>query len=153
MPPKRTFRDRLAWLGRMPTHYRILFGSQLVFTGFAFSWRLAAVRKRQNERLLEEELRENPFVAAPSNDDDDDSKNDNTRSVGVPNWMCMHPSLWRVHIPGADHSMCIVSLDLLLATSEKTFSNGDAIKQSEKAICVFEGLLRGNTATRCCFEQ
>jgi hypothetical protein len=54
-PPPKSFRDRLAWLGRMPTHWRILLGSQLLFTAFAMNWRLADVRRRRKELLVEEE--------------------------------------------------------------------------------------------------
>jgi hypothetical protein len=44
-----TFRERLAWLGRMPTHYKILFGSQLMITIFAIRMRYKLVQ-RQKER-------------------------------------------------------------------------------------------------------
>jgi hypothetical protein len=54
MAPNKSFRERLAWLGRMPTHYRILFGVQLMFTTVAVNWRLADVRRRRKIRDREE---------------------------------------------------------------------------------------------------
>ena len=50
------FRQRLAWLGRMPWHYRILFGGQAVFMVFAFEYRQQLIAKRRRELELEEEL-------------------------------------------------------------------------------------------------
>ena len=44
-----TFGERMAWLGRMPTHYKILFGSQLMITLFAIRMRYKLVQ-RQKER-------------------------------------------------------------------------------------------------------
>ena len=44
-----TFRERLAWLGRMPGKYKILFGSQLLITLFAIRMRYNLVQ-RQKER-------------------------------------------------------------------------------------------------------
>ena len=44
-----TFRERMAWLGRMPTHYKILFGSQIMITLFAIRMRYKLV-ERQKER-------------------------------------------------------------------------------------------------------
>lgn len=44
-----TFRERLAWLGRMPTHYRILFGSQLVLTAIAIRYRMIVIERRRKE--------------------------------------------------------------------------------------------------------
>ena len=56
MVAPKSFRERLAWLGRMPTHYRILFGVQLMFTTVAVNWRLADVRRRRKIRDEEESL-------------------------------------------------------------------------------------------------
>lgn len=46
-PHRPSFRDRLAWLQRMPTHWRLLIGSQLIFTLFAIRYRHKAVQKQQ----------------------------------------------------------------------------------------------------------
>jgi hypothetical protein len=43
------FRERMAWLARMPGHYKILFGSQLMITLFAIRMRYKLV-ERQKER-------------------------------------------------------------------------------------------------------
>jgi hypothetical protein len=46
----KTWRERLEWLGRMPRHYKLLFGSQIVFTIFALRMRQQRiVQKRQME--------------------------------------------------------------------------------------------------------
>jgi hypothetical protein len=45
-----TFRERLAWLGRMPRHYKLLFGSQLLFTIFAFRMRQKLIERQGMER-------------------------------------------------------------------------------------------------------
>jgi hypothetical protein len=68
MPP--SFRDRLAWLGRMPTHWRILLGSQLMFTAFAMNWRIADVRRRRKVRE-QEESPEHSVVASPRSDNNE----------------------------------------------------------------------------------
>jgi hypothetical protein len=47
---RKTFSDRLAWLGRMPRHYKILFGSQLLFTLFAIRMRYKLVDKQQQRQ-------------------------------------------------------------------------------------------------------
>ena len=44
-----TFRERMAWLGRMPRPYKILFGSQFLITLFAIRLRYKLVQK-QKER-------------------------------------------------------------------------------------------------------
>jgi hypothetical protein len=44
-----TFRERLAWLGRMPRHYKLLFGSQLLISVFAVRMRYKLIEK-QKER-------------------------------------------------------------------------------------------------------
>lgn len=46
---KMNFRERMAWLGRMPGHYKILFGSQLLITLFAIRMRYKLV-ERHKER-------------------------------------------------------------------------------------------------------
>lgn len=46
---KMSFSERMAWLGRMPGHYKILFGSQILITLFAINMRYKLV-ERQNER-------------------------------------------------------------------------------------------------------
>ena len=43
------FRERLAWLGRMPLHYRILFGGQACFMVFAFQYRQHLITRRKQE--------------------------------------------------------------------------------------------------------
>ena len=50
------FRRRLAWLGRMPIHYRILFGGQALFLVFAFSYRQTLMAKRRRELEAEESV-------------------------------------------------------------------------------------------------
>jgi len=54
-----------AWLRRMPTHWRILLGSQALFTAAAFGYRFKIVRKRRQELAQLQQLQENPLVAAP----------------------------------------------------------------------------------------
>lgn len=49
-------RDRVRWLGRMPTHWRLLLGSQLLFTIYAVRWRQRLVENRRDELLREGEL-------------------------------------------------------------------------------------------------
>jgi hypothetical protein len=44
-----SFRERLAWLGRMPFHYKLLFASQSLFTVFAINWRAQIVEKKRRE--------------------------------------------------------------------------------------------------------
>jgi hypothetical protein len=46
-PSSSSFRERLAWLSRMPTHWRVLLVSQTVFTLFAFSYRQVVVARRR----------------------------------------------------------------------------------------------------------
>jgi len=43
--PKMNFKQRLQWLGRMPTKWRILIGGQAVFFAFAISVRLRDIEK------------------------------------------------------------------------------------------------------------
>jgi hypothetical protein len=50
------FRRRLAWLGRMPMHYRILFGTQALFTVFAFNYRLHLIERGRQELEAEEQM-------------------------------------------------------------------------------------------------
>jgi hypothetical protein len=50
----KTFRERVAWLGRMPRHYKLLFGSQILFGVFAVYMRVKTSQKREIE-LREEE--------------------------------------------------------------------------------------------------
>jgi hypothetical protein len=58
MPP--SFRDRLR---RMPTHWKILLGAQLLFTASAMKW-------RRKEYLLEQEKSpEHSGVASPRSGD------------------------------------------------------------------------------------
>ena len=47
-------KERIAWLRRMPLHWKLLLGGQFLFTCFAISARQAMVEKRRQE-LLEEE--------------------------------------------------------------------------------------------------
>jgi hypothetical protein len=46
---KMNFSERMAWLGRMPRPYKILFGSQLLITLFAIRMRYKLIQK-QKER-------------------------------------------------------------------------------------------------------
>jgi hypothetical protein len=48
-----SFRERLAWLRRMPNHWRLLIGSQVVFTAFAIRYRHILVEKRRKDLLRE----------------------------------------------------------------------------------------------------
>lgn len=53
MEPKRrreikTWGDRLAWLGRMPMKYRILFGTQAIIFGLSIRFRLMDLKKLEN---------------------------------------------------------------------------------------------------------
>lgn len=43
------FRERVAWLSRMPLHYRVLFGGQACFMVFAFQYRQQLIAKRRRE--------------------------------------------------------------------------------------------------------
>lgn len=43
------FRERWAWLSRMPLHYRILFGGQACFMVVAFQYRQQLIAKRRGE--------------------------------------------------------------------------------------------------------
>ena len=60
---KMTFRQRLAWLGRMPTKWRVLIGGQALIMTLAVSLRLKDIEKSiilqdqfklQQEKFLEE---------------------------------------------------------------------------------------------------
>ena len=57
------FRSRLAWLGRMPTRYRVLFGTQLVFFTIAIKVRLNDIEKArfqlEQQKQEEEKKKEN----------------------------------------------------------------------------------------------
>ena len=46
---KMNFKERLQWLGRMPTKWRVLIGGQAVFFAFAISVRMRDIEK---SRLL-----------------------------------------------------------------------------------------------------
>jgi hypothetical protein len=46
------FRDRIAWLRRMPRHYRLLFGSQAMFTVYAITY----YRRLSERARLQEEI-------------------------------------------------------------------------------------------------
>jgi hypothetical protein len=48
-----TFKERLQWLGRMPTKWRILIGSQAVFMMFAINVRLRDIER--SKLLLEQQ--------------------------------------------------------------------------------------------------
>jgi hypothetical protein len=45
------FRERLKWLGRMPRHFRILLGSQLVFALVVMDWRMKALKKMERKEV------------------------------------------------------------------------------------------------------
>ncbi len=49
---KKTFKERLAWLSRMPTKWRVLIGGQAIFMAFAIQVRLNDIAK---SRLMLEE--------------------------------------------------------------------------------------------------
>lgn len=46
-------KERIAWLRRMPTHYRVLFGTQLIFTVWLIS------RRQQNLAQRHDSLKNN----------------------------------------------------------------------------------------------
>mmetsp|Transcript_5982 Transcript_5982/g.9991 ORF Transcript_5982/g.9991 Transcript_5982/m.9991 type:complete len:85 (+) Transcript_5982:67-321(+) len=48
-----TWGDRLAWLGRMPLRYKILFGTQSIIFGMALRFRLMDIERAK--RKLEQE--------------------------------------------------------------------------------------------------
>lgn len=50
-----TFKERLAWLGRMPTRWRVLIGGQAIFFAFAIKVRLSDIER--GRKLLEEQKR------------------------------------------------------------------------------------------------
>ena len=52
---KMNFKERLAWLGRMPPKWRWLIGSQALFFAFAINVRLRDIQK--SRMLLEEQKR------------------------------------------------------------------------------------------------
>lgn len=49
-----SFKERLQWLGRMPTKWRILIGSQALFMMFAINFRLRDI-ERSRLRLEQQE--------------------------------------------------------------------------------------------------
>lgn len=51
--PQMTFKERLKWLGRMPTKWRVLFGAQAIFFAFAIRVRLADIER--SRKLLEQQ--------------------------------------------------------------------------------------------------
>jgi hypothetical protein len=47
-PPKprfETWGQRIAWLGRMPVHYRVLFGTQAVIFGLIMQYRMSEIKR------------------------------------------------------------------------------------------------------------
>ena len=50
-----TFKERLAWLSRMPTKWRILIGGQAIFMAFAIKVRMSDIAK--SRMMLEEQER------------------------------------------------------------------------------------------------
>ena len=50
-----TFKERLAWLGRMPTRWRVLIAGQAIFFAFAIKVRLSDIER--GRKLLEEQKR------------------------------------------------------------------------------------------------
>lgn len=49
------FRERIAWLGRMPLHWKILFGSQAIIMAVAFNFRLNDIK---NAKMIQERKRQ-----------------------------------------------------------------------------------------------
>ena len=45
------FRERIAWLGRMPLHWKILFGSQAIIMSLAVNFRLNDIKRA---KMIEE---------------------------------------------------------------------------------------------------
>jgi hypothetical protein len=48
-------KERIAWLRRMPLHWKLLLSSQLLFTTFAIGYRQKLVERRRRELLYLEE--------------------------------------------------------------------------------------------------
>ena len=48
------FRERIAWLGRMPLHWKILFGVQTVIMSVAFNFRLNDLNRA---RIIQNEIK------------------------------------------------------------------------------------------------
>ena len=49
-------KQRIAWLRRMPMHWRLLFGTQAVIMTTAFNFRLNEVRKARMIEEMKEEM-------------------------------------------------------------------------------------------------
>jgi hypothetical protein len=47
------WKERIAWLKRMPVHYRVLFGSQFLFMTWAFTMRQKMIAAAEKDRLNE----------------------------------------------------------------------------------------------------
>jgi hypothetical protein len=54
-PRFETWHQRFAWIKRMPTRYKVLFGSQIIYLAFMWNYRLDVLEK---SRLLEETEKE-----------------------------------------------------------------------------------------------
>eukprot|EP00554_Chaetoceros_debilis_P008454 CAMPEP_0194105112 /NCGR_PEP_ID=MMETSP0150-20130528/5343_1 /TAXON_ID=122233 /ORGANISM="Chaetoceros debilis, Strain MM31A-1" /LENGTH=59 /DNA_ID=CAMNT_0038792843 /DNA_START=40 /DNA_END=219 /DNA_ORIENTATION=- len=54
-----TFKERLAWLGRMPTKWRVLIGGQALFFAFAIQVRLGDIEKGRKLIEAQKKLEEN----------------------------------------------------------------------------------------------
>ena len=49
---------RIAWLGRMPLKYKLLFGSQAMFFTMAVKFRLSDIERAKNVHSLREKAKE-----------------------------------------------------------------------------------------------
>lgn len=45
------WKERIAWLRRMPLHYRVLFGSQFLFMAWAFNRRQKMIAAAEKDKL------------------------------------------------------------------------------------------------------
>jgi hypothetical protein len=45
------WKERIAWLRRMPLHYRVLFGSQFLFMTWAFTRRQKMIATAEKDKL------------------------------------------------------------------------------------------------------
>ena len=48
---KMNFQERIAWLGRMPLRYKVLFGTQFVIMSFAAKFRLVDIERARAKTL------------------------------------------------------------------------------------------------------
>lgn len=62
-----TFKERLAWLGRMPTKWRVLIGGQALFMAFAVKVRLDDIEKGRQMIEAQKKLEENTTSSGKNN--------------------------------------------------------------------------------------